>query len=69
MRFDRTDGKKAKYMVNVYEGNTEDHYYFHYYKDADKFFVGLRKVPHESGTCINIYDLQKDERKEFYKFK
>lgn len=68
MRFDRTKGMKARYMVNVYGQNVEDHYYYHYLNDADKFFDELLRIPHKKGTILSIWDLQKDARKSFQKF-
>lgn len=68
MRFDRTNGKNARYMVNIYGNSVEDHYYYHYYKDADGMFNSLLRIPHEKGTIISIYDLQKDIRKAFQRF-
>lgn len=68
MRFDRTKGMKARYMVNVYGQRVEDHYYYHYFKEADKFFNELLRIPQEQGTILSIWDLQKDVRKGFQRF-
>lgn len=68
MRFDRTNGKEARYMVNIYEGNVDDHYYYHYFRDADKMFNGLLRIPKKKGTSISLYDMKKDVRKAFQKF-
>lgn len=67
MRFDHTRGKTAKYVVNLYAWNVEDHSYFHYYKEAKALFDRLKKKQ-DNGTTLSIYDLQKDERKAFARF-
>ena len=66
MRFDRTNGKAAKYMVSIYEGLIEDHYYYHYKKDAEGFFDKLLRTPRTKGTRMTIYDLQKDKQIAFH---
>ena len=68
MRFDRTGGLKERYILSVYGQGVEDHYYYHYFKDADKMFDNLLRTPHENGTIISIYDLQKDVRKALHRF-
>ena len=68
MRFDCTNGKTARYIVSVYNWNIDDHSYYHYYKDAKILFDKLKARDFENGTVISIYDLIKDQRKEFIRF-
>lgn len=68
MRFDRTKGQTAKYLVSIYGETVEDKYYYHYFKEADKFFNSLLRCVWEAGTAISLYDMQKDVRKAFIKF-
>lgn len=65
MRFDYTKGQKARYIVSVYWGDmiVEDHYYFHYYKEAEAMFDKLKSDAKE-GTHISLYDMVKDIRKK-----
>ena len=41
MRFDRTSGKEARYMVTLYGWNVEDHYYCDSYKTAKKILKNI----------------------------
>lgn len=66
MRFDYTDGKKAKYIVNHYNWNVEDHSYYHSYSEAKEAFERLKKVVQKGGV-VSIYDMEKDVRKAFHK--
>ena len=68
MRFDRTSGKEARYMVTLYGWNVEDHYYCDSYKAAKKIFDGISHKDHEKGVALSIYDMKKDIRKAFIKF-
>ena len=65
MRFDRTDGKKARYMVSIYRGMVNDQIYYHYYKQAKACFDGIKNGGAETGNIISVYDLSKDTRKDF----
>lgn len=66
MRFDYTKGQSAKYLVSVYYGMLEDHYYFHYYKDAKKLFEDLKSKKEDlGGASVSINDLEKDIRKDY----
>ena len=66
MRFDNTNGKKARYIVSLYGWNVDDRHYYHYYKDAKEMFEKI-KVRAKDGCAASIYDLEKDERKAFAK--
>ena len=68
MKFDRTNGKTAKYVLTIYGERVEDHYYYHYYKEADKHFDQLLRCVWDKGTILSIYDLKKDVQKNFIKF-
>ena len=68
MRFDRTNGKEARYMVTLYGWNIEDHYYCDSYKIAKKIFDEISHKYHEKGVALSIYDMKKDIRKAFIKF-
>lgn len=68
MKFDFTHGKKARYMVGVHRWNADDHIYFHYYKDAKNKFDELRNRSLAEGTSINLYDMDNDVRKMYYRF-
>lgn len=68
MRFDHTEGKKAKYMVSLYGWNVHDVYYYHYGREAKAAFEALKGKPNKPGTVISIYDMVTDTRKAFYKF-
>ena len=68
MKFNYTHGNKAKYMVNLYGWDVEDHYYCDTYKAAKKLFDSIRERDHEEGTVLSITDLTKDIRKEFVRF-
>ena len=68
MRFDYCKGKSAKYVVSVYYEIVEDHYYFHYYKEAKDFFERLKSNNTQGVTrTIKVSDLTKDITKDFYK--
>lgn len=67
MKFDRTNGKNAVYIVTLYGETVADYYYYHYLKDAKNLFNRLKEGNHEKGTIISIYDLINDTRKEFFK--
>lgn len=68
MKFDRTHGKEAMYMVSIYAFNVQDQYYFHYFKDAKKFFDEMLQVPQGKGVVISIWDIKNDIRKAFKKY-
>lgn len=70
MRFDYCKGKSAKYVVSVYYKMVDDHYYFHYYKEAKDFFERLKNntKTKEVARTIKVSDLEKDITKDFYKF-
>lgn len=42
MKFDRTDGNKARYVVHKYGWNVEDHYYFSDYDRARVLFNEMK---------------------------
>lgn len=65
MRFDRTGGKTARYMVSIYRGLVNDQIYYHYYKQAKDCFEGIKNGGAEAGNIISVYDLDKDIRKDF----
>lgn len=65
MRFDRTKGMKARYIVTLYGWNVQDHYYFHYLKEAKELFGKLNNGKHDKGTIISLSDLVKDKRLAF----
>lgn len=67
MRFDRTKGLKAKYIVTLYGWNVDDRYYCHYFRDAKAIFESIKAKGLEKGSATSIYDLEKDERKAFAK--
>ncbi len=68
MRFDKTNGKEARYMVTLYGWNVEDHYYCDSYKAAKMIFDEISHKDHEKGVALSIYDMKKDIRKAFIKF-
>ena len=65
MRFDYTKGKSKKYVVTAYAWNVQDHYYFHYLKDAKEMLEKLKSHQWEKGTILSITDMIKDQRKAF----
>lgn len=67
MRFDRTEGKKAKYMVSIHYWNNSDQIYFHYYKDAKAYFDSKNPVDFK-GAAVNLYDITNDIRKAYKRF-
>ena len=67
MIFDFTNGKTAKYIVSAYQGFTEDHWYYHYYRDAKATFNRLKDSC--KWETVNCYDMVKDVRKNFWKKK
>lgn len=69
MRFDYTNGLPKRYIVSVYNWNVEDHYYFHYLKDAKALFDKIVHGNPETGTIISLNDLVQDKRKEFVTIK
>ena len=52
-------------MVTIYRGFVNDHFYYHYYKQAKDFFEGIKNGGIEVGNTISVYDLSKDIRKDF----
>ena len=64
MRFDRTGGKRPRYIVSEYWETGEDHYYFHYYRNA-KFTYDYMKARALIGTRLSLYDMVKDIQKEY----
>ena len=64
MRFDYTKGKEPRYMVSSHRELTDDHCYFHYYKEAAEMFEKL-KTSETHGTSISLYDLKLDVRKAY----
>lgn len=64
MKFDYTNGKKARYMTSAYGWNIEDHYYFHYYRDAKAMLAKLVKEA-DPDTIVSVYDIGADVRKDF----
>ena len=63
MTFDYTHGQEAKYMVHIYRGFCNDRLYFHSYNEAKKAFEKAKET--EKDASISIYNVSKDERKEF----
>ena len=67
MRFDYTQGKKAKYIVSVHSWNVSDHYYCNCYKQAKELFDKLRENKEFKGRTVSVYDLKNDIQKNFAK--
>ena len=67
MKFDRTDGKQARYMVSIYRERTADQIYYHYYRPAKECFDRIKNGEQEKGNTISLYDINKDVRKAFAK--
>lgn len=67
MKFDRTKGKKARYLVSVYGWNVEDRYYYHYYREAKALFNEIKgkRTTSGNGNVVSVYDIEKDVRKDF----
>lgn len=68
MKFDYTKDKPTKYMVNVHRWNDSDQYYFNNYREAKEFYKNIIGKHHEAGTTINLYDVNKDIKKEWTNF-
>lgn len=66
MKFDYTKGETAKYIVNVYYPVwSDDHYYYHSYKDSMEKFNQLKE--NRTDVRISVYDLKNDIRKAYAK--
>lgn len=67
MRFDKTLGKEAWYMVSIHmPDGCNDFLYYHYYKDAKDKFKWLCECGHyERETSFSLWDIRKDERKNY----
>lgn len=65
MRFDRTQGKEARYLVGVYGWNVQDYYYYHEYREAKAMFEQLKAHKWAKGTALHITDMKRDVRKDY----
>lgn len=57
MRFDKTDGRPAKYMVAIHSWNYSDFYYFSDIDTAHRFYNTYRTLNASSHHTVKLIDL------------
>ena len=64
MRFDRTGGKRALYVVGEHWFNGDDLFYYHEYASAKDEFDRLCER-RKKGVSVTMYDLENGARKAY----